>query len=234
MDHATPRDPRAQGAWTRARGVVLTVVAAVGACVTLSAQAPAAAPPDKPAPPQAPAGAPPAQGSQAPAAEGQAADKKPAATVATTVKFTSPAAALLMTIKPDKVADLEGLFAQYVEALKKSGDAVNQQVAANLKVYKAAEPAPGGSNVLFMAVIDPVVPDADYSWQAFLGTIYAAFPDQAEAIFAKGTSVHAGPMNRLSLTPVALTPAAAPPADPKAAPAGSKPAAKPGAPTPRD
>jgi hypothetical protein len=127
--------------------------------------------------------------------------------VTTALTFTTPAAALLASIKPDKVADYESLLVSFVDALKKSPDPAHQQMAASLRVYRATEPAPGGANTLYVLVIDPVVPEADYSWQALLGRIYAAFPGQAQAVFEKGTSVHAGPMNRLSLTPVPLVPA---------------------------
>jgi hypothetical protein len=127
----------------------------------------------------------------------------------TTVKFTTPAGTLLASIKPDKVADFEWLLAAYLEALKKSEAEADRQVAANLRIYKATEPAPGGASVLYVLVIDPVVPEADYSWQDLLARTYAAFPDEAQAIYEKGTAVHAGPMSKLSLTPV--TPSMTPP-----------------------
>jgi hypothetical protein len=143
----------------------------------------------------------------------------------TAVKFTTPAATLLATIKPEKVADYEWLLAAFVEALKTSADPIHQQMAASLKVYKATEPVPGGSNTLYLLLIDPVVPEADYSWQALLNRVYAKFPEQAQAVFEKGTSVHAGPMSKLSLTPV--TPSMTPPPEPAASPAGAE--AKPSA-----
>lgn len=218
-------------AWRQAVAAIAPFVASLGACAVLTAQAPTApqppsqSPPPSPAPAAPPVDAPPSGAPEQPpaapatATAGQAAPATPPAdvpTIPSALTFTTPAATLLAAIKPDKTVDYEWLLAAFVEALKTSADPSLQQVAANLKVYKATEPAPGGSNVLYLLLIDPVVPEADYSWQELLNRIYAKFPEQAQGVFEKGTSVHAGPMNKLSLTPV--TPSMTPPSEPAGAP----------------
>jgi hypothetical protein len=131
------------------------------------------------------------------------------------VSFTTPAAALLATIKPEKTADFEALLQRYVDALRKSDDPARVKMADAFRVYKASEPAPGGSNVLYVLTIDPVDPQADYSWKALLNVVYAANPDQAASLFEKATTVHAAPMNKLSLTPLGWVAPQAAPATPK-------------------
>lgn len=171
---------------------------------------PATAPPSPP--PAAPAGQP------APApADAQAAT--PAAAAAPAVQalhFTSPAGALLMSVLPAKTADFESLIDLYKQALAASTDEAAKARASGLRVYRAAEPVPGGANVLYVLLVDPAAADADYSWQAVLTTIVTAFPDKQQDVFEKGTSVHAGPMNKLTLTPVPapVAPVPAPPPRP--------------------
>lgn len=169
--------------------VAITVPAAVLAQTGLPPSAPQ--PPAVPAP-QEPAPAPPPQ-QPAPAVDAAAA-APPAAVV-----FPTPAGALLISVKPDKVVEFESLMALYAQALAAAGDAGRH---AAWKVYKAAEPAPGGTNVLFLVTIDPAASGEDYSWQAILTTIARAFPDKQREIFEQGTAVHAGPMSKLTLTPV--------------------------------
>ena len=74
------------------------------------------------------------------------------------------------------MADFEKVIGYLQEALQKSTDATVRAQAKGWRVFKAAEPGPGGT-VLFVFVIDPTVPSADYG----LGRILAdAFPDTAQ------------------------------------------------------
>lgn len=118
------------------------------------------------------------------------------------VGFTTPAGALLVSILPAKTGDFEFLLDLYVQALATSQDEAVRALAPGWRAYKAGEPVPGGTNVLYVILVDPAVAGADYSWQAILSTIVAAFPDKQQDVFEKGTSVHAGPMNKLTLTRV--------------------------------
>jgi hypothetical protein len=185
--------------WMR---LVPSLAAACFCGASLAAQAPPASPPTpaaSPPPAAQPApGAPPAAGTQAPAAPPAA--ETPATPPPARLDFATPAGAFLATIKPDKAGDFEALLAMYGEALAKSADPERQKQAASVRVYKVGEPAPGGVNVLYLVLIDPVASGADYSWRAILTSLYEAFPDKAQEIFAKGSTVHAAPMNKLSLT----------------------------------
>ena len=217
---------------TRIGHSVLPLLWAVGVCATLVAQTPAS-PGQPPQPPASvPAGGAPAD-PKPPEGQPPAETKTVTPTLATNLKFTTPAGMLLAAIKPDKAADYEALLASFVDALKKSDDPLQKQMAEGLRVYKATEPAPGGTNTLYLLLLDPVVPEANYSWQALMERVYAAAPDQAKVIFEKATTVHGGPMNKLSLTPVSLTPVPAPaegaaPAAPAAVPAAPAAPKKPG------
>jgi hypothetical protein len=147
---------------------------------------------------------------QAAAPSGQTAAVPSAAAV---LQFTTPAAALLATIKPDKTGDFESLLTKYVDALRANADPAIAQMAATFRVYKVSEPAPGSTNVLYLILIDPIDQGADYSWKQVLAVLHAAHPDQAATIFQQASTVHAAPMNKLSLTPLGQAPptGAAPP-----------------------
>jgi hypothetical protein len=234
------RDRSGRTAWRVAASSIARLAVGLGACAALLAQAPPAQPPPpSPAPTSGAQAAPPGEPSTtitgdktaatprgaatgAAPVEGQATPPAAATTpasapaIVTAVKFTTPAGTLLAAIKPDKTADFEWLLAAYLDSLQKSALEADRTLAASLKVYKATEPSPGGANVLYLLLMDPVLPDADYSWHDLLTRAYAAFPDQAQAIFEKGTSVHGAPMSKLSLTPV--TPSMTPPAASEVAP----------------
>jgi hypothetical protein len=157
--------------------------------------------------PQVPPSSPPAAG--VPAAPPEATPASPAApqtgpTVPQAVEFPSGAGAILAAVKPDKTTDFEALLAMFAEALAKGGDATGAARLGGWKVYKAAEPVPGGPGVLYLIVIDPAT--GDYSWQSLVNAIYEAFPDRQREIYEKATSVHAGPMSKLTLTRVGGSP----------------------------
>lgn len=181
-----------------------SALAWVGMASVLLLPALAAAQPQPVKPPPTP----PAPSQEAPAAESPAPSPQAgavpapaqAAPAAQALTFPTPSGALLMSVRQDRTAEFESLMALFDEALAASGDESAKALAAGWSVFRAGEPAPGGANVLYVVVIDPVRPDADYSWQAILSTIVAAFPDKQQEVFEKGTSVHAGPMNKLTLT----------------------------------
>ena len=80
--------------------------------------------------------------------------------------------------------------------------------APGWRVFKAAEPGPN-STVLYMFLIDPTVPGADYG----LGRILSdAYPDRIQDIWKLYTGALAGGGSLLNLTPV--QPAPLPPATP--------------------
>ena len=131
--------------------VMLLLVSGLAAAQTPSGGAPAPAVP----PPASPSASAPA----------------PGATPART--FTAPVGLLFNTVRPERVADFEKVIGYLQDALAKSADAKDRAQAQGWKIYKAAEPGPGNT-VLYVFVVDPTVPDADYG----LGRILAeAYPD---------------------------------------------------------
>jgi hypothetical protein len=170
--------------------------------------------------PPAGGGAPPApgQGAQAPAVPGQPATVPPAtpgkpatgeATPAATPPlaartFTAPAGLLFNAVRADRVADFEKVLAYLQAALEKASDPVIRAQAGSWKMFKAAEPGPGGT-VLYVFAFDPAVPGADYG----LGKILAeAYPDAAQLQeiwrLYQGAVTSGGSL--LNLTPVTPSP----------------------------
>ena len=132
------------------------VVGAFAAGPAHAAQEPAPAPAQEPAP--APA--------QADAA------KSPFA-------FMGDGALVLNYIKPDQTANFEMVVGKIKEALAKSESAERKQQAAGWKIFKAAEPGPGGA-VLYVWIIDPVAKGTEYSVSQILTE---GFPAEAAALY---------------------------------------------------
>jgi hypothetical protein len=126
--------------------------------------------------------------------------------------FTGKSGLIFNTVRPDRVVDFETVMGYLQAAFEKSTDARVQEQAKGWRVLKATEPGPNGS-VLYVFVIDPAVPGADYG----LGRILSdAFPDQIEKIWSLYTGSLSGGGSLLNLTPVQPppllpAPAAAPP-----------------------
>ena len=64
-------------------------------------------------------------------------------------------------IKAGSTADFEMVMGRVMEALRNSDDSAKRRQADSWKIYKL--PAQGNGNVTYMAVIDPPVPQADYT-----------------------------------------------------------------------
>jgi hypothetical protein len=79
-------------------------------------------------------------------------------------------------VNADKAADYEAVVAKLKDALSKSEAPEAKAQMAGWKVMKNATPQPDGS-LLYIHVISPVVPDADYS---ITNIVYAAIKDPAE------------------------------------------------------
>jgi hypothetical protein len=79
---------------------------------------------------------------------------------------------------------------------------VRKQQLAGWKIYKAAEPS--GGNALYVNVIDPAVPGAEYDFFMLLaeGLGPEAGTPENQALFKKYSEVFAAGASRLSLTPV--------------------------------
>ena len=117
----------------------------------------------------------PATQPQAPAVPGAPA----AAAAPLTRTFTAKAGMLFNTVRPERVKDFETVLWYLQEALKKSTDPTVRAQAEGWKFFRAVEPGPNNV-VLYVFVLDPAVPGADYG----LGRILAdAYPEQIQEIW---------------------------------------------------
>ena len=80
----------------------------------------------------------------------------------TKTTFTGEMVVMAFAVNPDKAADYEAVIAQLKEALGKLERPEAKQQLAGWKIMKNSAAQPDGS-LLYIHVISPVVPDADYS-----------------------------------------------------------------------
>ena len=179
--------------------------------MAFAAGSPAAAP--QAAAPQAPpASKPPTQTpAQTPAtpAAGQtpATTTGPAPAVPASRKFTSDAGLMFSVIKADKTADFEAVMARVKEALNKSDKPERKQQALSWVLYKGLE-TPGGTNVLYVWLLNPPVKDTEYSVTDILRE---AFPNEAQDLWAKYIACFVQGQNMLNLQQVlSMSPAIVP------------------------
>ena len=200
---------------------VLTVLAAVYLTSLAHAQTPAPTPAQPPAPTseQTPA---PQQGVATPVAPGQSvppavapADQGPLVPLPTVPPvplgartFTASTGVIFIAVRPDRVVDFEMVIGYLEAALEESTDPGVLAQARGWQVLRATEPGPNGT-VLYMFLVEPTVPGADYG----LGRILSdAYPDQIQDIWKLYTGALAGGGSLLNLTPVEPSPL--PPATP--------------------
>ena len=133
--------------------------------------------------------------------------------------FTAPTGLIFNTVRPDRVVDFEMVVGYLQEAFEKSTDTRVREQAKGWRVFKATEPGPNNT-VLYVFVIDPTVPGADYG----LGRILAdAYPDQIEKIWSLYTGSLAPSASLINLTPVQPTSLLTPPSSAPLTPPSSAP-----------
>jgi hypothetical protein len=185
-----------------------TLVALLLTAATAFAQAQAPVGGQQPAVP-GPSGAKPSAGAPA-----------PSATAART--FTAPVGILFNTVRADKAADFERLVASVRKTLESSTDPKLQAMAKGWQFHKAAEPGPGNS-VLYVFIIDPVVPGEDYG----LGRVLSSGSTDTVAlqeIWKLYTGSVTGGGSLLNLSPIPEPPPAAEPGEKPDAGGGVAPA----------
>lgn len=120
------------------------------------------------------------------------------------VPFTSPAGALLVQVKPDQTAVFEEMVQKLRAGLAKTDNPTMRKQAEGLDVYKAAEPF--GGNTLYIVMIDPAVPNAEYELFGLLAKTMTEeelrAPETAD-MWKRFTEAFAAGLSKLSLTPVA-------------------------------
>ena len=140
----------------------------------------------------------------------------PAPSLTAARTFTAPVGLLFNTVRPDKVLDFERLVSSVRKALESSTDPKLQAMAKGWHFHKAAEPGPGNS-VLYVFIIDPVVPGEDYG----LGRVLSSGSTDTVAlqeIWKLYTSSVTGGGSLLNLSPIPEPPPAPAPGE-KPAPA---------------
>lgn len=112
--------------------------------------------------------------------------------------FGASAGLILNAVRADGTDDFEIVLARLAEALAASSDPVRRRQAEGWRVFRATEPGPNGS-VLYVFVVDPVVPGADYGVARVLAE---AFPDEAGELYALYSGAYADGQTMLNLEPV--------------------------------
>jgi hypothetical protein len=175
------------------------------------------------APGQAPPATPDQQVPTAPSQTTPAAPGAPAPAAPLTRTFTSKAGMLFNTVRPERVKDFETVLWYLQEALNKATDPTVRAQADGWKFFRAVEPGPNAV-VLYVFVLDPAVPGADYG----LGRILSdAYPEQIQEIWklyqgsvtSGGTLLNLNPVDPMPPMPlVPLTPEAPPATAPRTPP----------------
>ncbi len=119
------------------------------------------------------------------------------------VTFTTNAGILFHQIKADRTADFEWVMGKLKEALLKSEDATQKKQASGFKVYKNVDPLPQTGNIMYVVLVDPTVPDADYNMITLLNLVYKAFPEEQQEIYKRVQGAFGGGVNRLNVDLIA-------------------------------
>jgi len=85
---------------------------------------------------------------------------------------------LYVQIRPNMTRDYEVVVGKLKEALQKTDNAALRQAARGWKVFRSDAQANG--NTLYVHVIDPPAPNADYTVMQIL---YDAFPEERTALY---------------------------------------------------
>jgi hypothetical protein len=143
-----------------------------------------------------------AQATQPPAGQTPpAAAAQPPAPAEPKIPFTTPAGMLLVSIKPDKTAVFEEMIAKLKAGFAKSQDETLKKQAPGIKVYKASELS--GPNALYVVLVDPAVPAAEYDLFQMLAKTMT--PDEQRApetaeMWKRFADAFPSGMNKLNLT----------------------------------
>jgi hypothetical protein len=123
------------------------------------------------------------------------------------VLLGTPAGLMLTQVKPDRVKEFEAALAVVRGLLEKSSNPRRKAQGAGWKFYRAAEPLEG--NVLYVFLLDPAVPKADYSLEAVL---YGELPKEEATRVVRQFAQSIAGQNLLRLTPTEARGTPPPPA----------------------
>jgi hypothetical protein len=111
--------------------------------------------------------------------------------------FGTPAGLVLTQVRPTKLADFEAAVSALRRAMLNSQNQTTRKQAEGWRFYRAAEPMSG--NALYIFLLDPAVPNADYRVEPIL---YAELPKaDATRVIRQFVESIATQQNRLTLTP---------------------------------
>jgi hypothetical protein len=143
-------------------------------------------------PQQTPDQAPPPQQQQEPPPQAQQ-PQQPAG-----IQFTAQAGMVFNQIKVDRTADFEHVIGRLRDAMAQTEDPTRRRQAQGWRVYRAKE-SPAEGAVLYIFLIDPVVPEADYTAGGILKLLYEVFPTEGQELYQKFTESFTGSRNLLNL-----------------------------------
>jgi hypothetical protein len=118
------------------------------------------------------------------------------------IQFTGQAGVVFNQIKPDRTADFEYVIGRLKEAMAQTDDPTRRRQAEGWRIYRAKEPAGEGA-ILYLFLIDPVVPEADYTASGILKLLYEVFPSEGQELYQKFTESFTGSRNMLNLDLIA-------------------------------
>jgi hypothetical protein len=158
---------------------------------------PTSAPPTNatPSEPQ-PTNTTPSDPSSANATPANASAPAPIASDPAAVTFATDIGLMLVAVKPGATADYEAAIVALQEALAKADDEETRALAKGWRVYKTDQPD-AKSNAIYVHLLQPTVPGADYRPSLLLDKLLAGAPAE---LLAKYRDSFALPPTKLSLT----------------------------------
>jgi hypothetical protein len=111
--------------------------------------------------------------------------------------FKTPVGLIFSQVKPEQAPYFEAAIGRLRTALAASSDPALRQQAVGWHFFKAQEPGPSGS-VLYVWIVNPTVPDADYT----VSKILAAAAPEDQTLLSDYADSFAGPETLLNLEPL--------------------------------
>lgn len=117
--------------------------------------------------------------------------------------FTTEGGFLFVTVKADKVDDYEDAIRALQEAFSKATDEKHRKLAEGWRVYKGTDANPKAiadpktATVIYIHVIHPIVPEADYRPSLLLDELLEGAPPE---LLAKYRDAIAAPANKLGMS----------------------------------
>ena len=125
------------------------------------------------------------------------------------VVFTTDTGLVLHAIKPASVTHYESAIVALQEALSSAEEPATRKLASGWRVYRAAE-LDAKSNALYVHVLQPVVPGADYRPSPWLDKLLAGAPADLLAKYRDSFAVAPTKLALVELANMAVAPVAKP------------------------